>query len=74
MTPEVVPVDEKWAEPHRLAFRHVCDRGDRGVYTVNIPLHPDHKVSDDGETVTPSILCPDCGLHGYWTNGKWQAV
>ena len=22
-------------------------------------------------TIVPSILCPDCGLHGFVTNGVW---
>lgn len=28
-------------------------------------------VSDDPVTVTPSILCPDCGPHGFITEGRW---
>lgn len=27
--------------------------------------------NDDPLTVTPSILCPDCGLHGFITGGRW---
>lgn len=29
-------------------------------------------VSEDPITVTPSILCPDCGLHGFITDGRWS--
>lgn len=25
-------------------------------------------------TVTPSILCRGCGLHGYITAGEWRSV
>jgi hypothetical protein len=25
-------------------------------------------------TVTPSILCPDCGLHGFVTDGAWRTT
>lgn len=28
-------------------------------------------VSDAPLTIHPSILCPDCGLHGFITNGEW---
>lgn len=28
-------------------------------------------ISDDPLTVTPSISCPDCGLHGFITDGRW---
>jgi len=28
-------------------------------------------VAEDPLTVTPSILCPDCGLHGFITEGRW---
>jgi hypothetical protein len=26
----------------------------------------------DRITVRPSILCPDCGLHGFVTDGVWR--
>lgn len=29
-------------------------------------------VSADPLTITPSILCPDCGLHGFITAGRWS--
>ena len=29
-------------------------------------------LSADPLTVTPSIMCPDCGLHGYITDGMWR--
>jgi hypothetical protein len=27
----------------------------------------------DPVTITPSILCPDCGLHGFVTDGTWRS-
>lgn len=31
-----------------------------------------HRIeSDDPLTVSPSILCPDCGTHGFIRNGRW---
>lgn len=56
------------------AFRHLCDRGDRGTYVVAIDLAPGHQVNEDTMTVTPSILCGDCGIHGFITDGIWRDV
>lgn len=64
----------------RPRFEHICkrwadDREPDGefVKVVAPSLHPDHVVtlSDKGTTVRASILCPDCGLHGFITDGKW---
>lgn len=62
----------------RIAFRHVCDRGDRGL----IVCAPFLQLENGGHqlvarhpiTITPSILCPDCGTHGFVTNGQWVAA
>lgn len=56
---------------------HICDRGDRGRIRCAPVLDPDgHQVEWSGTwpTVTPSISCPDCGLHGHMTNGVWTPV
>lgn len=29
---------------------------------------------EDHLTVTPSLLCPTCGNHGFITDGKWVGV
>lgn len=70
-----------YAETDRKpAFEHVCTRwpddaepDGEFVKVVAPSLHPDHVVtlSDKGSTVRASILCPDCGLHGFITDGKW---
>lgn len=31
-------------------------------------------VSEDPLTIDPSILCPDCGTHGFVRAGRWQGV
>lgn len=59
-------------------FRHLCDRGTRGILIAAPALqcgpHGDaHAITvADPLTVTPSILCPDCGLHGFVTGGVWR--
>lgn len=61
-------------------FRHRCDRSARDAGTiVCAPLLAQHvvqfRVGTDGTTqlwVTPSILCPDCGTHGWVTHGAWS--
>lgn len=51
-------------------FAHRCDRGDRGVIWC-APLLFRHTVDRGSMTVTPSVLCADCGTHGFITNGQW---
>lgn len=53
-------------------FEHRCDRGPRGVIICAPLLQSDHiQTQADPLTITPSILCPDCGTHGFITNGLW---
>ena len=67
-----------WWAPTRIGFAHLCDRGPRGTIWC-APLLTDvnqpggHQVSGSlgKTTVTASILCPDCGLHGFVTEGRW---
>ncbi len=62
----------------RVAFRHVCDRGDRGVIVCAPFLQTEtggHQVvSRHPYTITPSILCPDCGTHGFVTDNNWVSA
>ena len=54
-------------------FRHRCDRGVRLVIVCAPLLAAQHRVIDtDPLTVFPSILCTDCGTHGYITDGEWR--
>lgn len=57
-----------------VRIRHECTRQRDGQTLVAAPAltTPGHVVvSTDPVTVTPSILCEDCGLHGYITDGVW---
>lgn len=62
----------------RVRIRHLCDRAGRGGGPVICApaLSAEHVVDwpDDSlkPTVSPSILCADCGLHGFVTDGKWS--
>lgn len=62
-----------WRDGQPPRFEHRCDRGERGVIICAPTLHPDHVISGtrDKPTVRPSVLCPDCGLHGFITDGAW---
>ena len=63
-----------------VRFEHVCDRGQRGVIICAPLLQLGHghtltrspDVADDPPTVHPSILCDDCGTHGFVEHGVWR--
>lgn len=55
---------------------HYCDRTltrQAGIIVCAPRLSEQHQVvvNEGVVTVTPSILCPDCQMHGYVTNGEW---
>lgn len=56
-------------------FRHHCDRGDRGT-VICAPLlqmgHGHSIVQEDPLIIVASVLCPDCGTHGFVTDGEWR--
>ena len=55
-------------------FEHPCDRGERGVVIAAPALRLDDGhtiVNRDPLTISPSILCPDCGTHGFIREGRW---
>jgi len=67
-----------------VRFEHLCDRGERGVI-ITAPLlcigpHAGgpggtHTLTRNGEgrpTVRASVLCYDCGTHGFITDGVWS--
>lgn len=61
-----------------VRFRHRCDRGARGVIYCGprLQIGSGHSVTENASgapTITPSILCDDCGTHGYVTDGIWRA-
>lgn len=53
---------------------HRCKEVGDGDRLVCAPELVDHTVAEAGGviTVTPSIACPDCGLHGFITAGRWS--
>lgn len=62
-----------------VSFEHVCDRGRRGVIVCapRLQLEGGHTITrsdvDGPVTVQPSILCDDCGTHGFVTDGVWRS-
>lgn len=69
-----------------VRFEHRCDRGERGViicapalrighgHTVTRNDRQTHENPHGQPTVRASVLCPDCGTHGFITNGRWAAA
>lgn len=59
-----------------VRFEHVCNRRSRGliICAPKLQLNDDHLLTYDDQgrpTVTPSILCEDCGTHGWIQAGVW---
>lgn len=57
-----------------IRVRHTCTRPRDGVTLIVAPelTIPGHTViSLDPVTISPSILCDDCGLHGFIREGRW---
>lgn len=48
--------------------------GDPIIHTLPIGGNGWTVVSEDPLTIQPSISKPDCGCHGFITNGEWVAV
>ena len=60
-----------------VRFEHRCDRGERGVIICApaLQIGNGHTLTwnELGQpTVRASILCPDCGTHGFITDGRWS--
>lgn len=61
-------------EDGTVRFEHRCDRGPRGVVICAPALQLDggHVIEQrDPLTISPSILCPDCGTHGFIRARRW---
>ncbi|WP_232676658.1 hypothetical protein [Nocardioides sp. R-C-SC26] len=61
----------------RVAFEHVCDRGERGVIVCapQLQIGAGHTLTRDEvgrPTVRASVMCDDCGTHGFVTAGRWE--
>lgn len=58
-------------EADALVFLHSCKGKDR---EERLPLAEDYwsvKQTEADLSVSPSIHCNDCGLHGYWNHDRW---
>lgn len=58
-----------------IRIEHYCTRTRDGLTIICAPrLVEAHQVTGGlGHlTVNPSILCGDCGLHGFITDGTWR--
>ena len=67
-----------------VRFEHRCDRGQRGViicapvlrighgHTITRNDRGTHENPQGQPTVRASVLCPDCGTHGFITDGWWR--
>lgn len=64
-----------------VGFSHRCNLGGRAGPDFTALIAPllqldtgGHSVMlvDGVPTVSPSILCPDCGIHGFVTDGVWR--
>lgn len=57
--------------------RHMCTRprdGNTLIIAPALQLDNGHSiVRVDPLTVNPSIMCDDCGLHGFVTDGIWRS-
>lgn len=69
----------------RVRFHHRCDRGARGVIICAPSLSPGHDVRVTARDITtpglglmisvsPSILCNDCGTHGFIAESAWRSA
>ncbi len=59
-------------EDGTIRLEHKCKVVD-GEQFIVAPALDDHTVeSVDPLTVSPSVLCPDCSLHGFIRDGRWQ--
>jgi hypothetical protein len=65
-----------WGFEHQCAFWTDEQEPDGVFIKVVAPRLTNHTVtrSDQGVTVRASILCPDCGVHGFVTNSTWEAA
>lgn len=63
-------------EDGAVRFEHRCDRGERGtiICAPALQIGQGHTLTCGGDgrpTVRASISCPDCGTHGWVTDGRW---
>ena len=62
-----------------VRFEHRCDRGERGriICAPALRIGSGHTLTYNdarSPTVEQSILCPDCGTHGWVRAGFWVSA
>lgn len=64
-----------WFTAGGIGILHAC----KTIYEKQLMLAPALRIGEghtveceDPLTVSPSVLCPDCGLHGYVRVGRWE--
>lgn len=60
-----------------VTVEHQCKRpASWPPVRATLPLGPDGwtVTATDPLTVTPSVHCQECGMHGFITNGEWVAA
>jgi hypothetical protein len=67
-----------------IRIRHHCDRSqmaDDGRSSSPVVCAPALRLGNGHEvislaplTISPSVLCRDCGLHGFIRNGAWESA
>lgn len=72
-------VQTLWYADGSIKFLHICRLTDgtlrRSAPETFGPQHAAHTmVSEDPLTLTPSIICHQCGLHGWIRDGRWEAA
>lgn len=75
MTTEI-PTFELDDDGVHVHVRHQCTRPTSWPpVEATLPIGPEGwtTVQADPLTVTPSVHCTECGLHGFITNGAWAA-
>jgi hypothetical protein len=62
-----------------IRVEHLCTRPRDGASLLIAPTltrqnqpYGHQIIATDPLTISPSILCEDCGLHGFITNGEWR--
>jgi hypothetical protein len=63
-----------WYPDGRVAFEHKCKviDGQRVICAPRLQIGQGHEViTRDPLHIEASILCPDCGTHGWIRNGRW---
>jgi hypothetical protein len=55
-----------------VRFEHRCVNEEQGGSVIAAPSLSKHTIeSKKPLTISPSILCPRCNLHGFITAGRW---